>query len=190
MTRSGSTRSIAVLTAALCAGCAGSLNEEMTIGHSVELSTLTPDDRLPKPRANYEQTPPPSLIGISRDNWAPISFNVPVESVDHYATSSVQATFNDDNLRQSGAYPTEASVLEQTSGHGVAMQTLEGVASPFYSALDILMAFPRGIVEPPWAVQHSPRTGIQRTPRQFESGERAAPSPAPIQELPERPEIK
>jgi hypothetical protein len=145
-------------------GCAGSLNTSTRVGGAVTLGTLAPPDAVLHPRESYPPPPGPSLRGISRANWSEQVFLVPVDGAEHYAASSVHPRCTDQNLRQGAGFPTEHSTLESTTPASAFQQTLEAIAEPFYCGLDIVMALPRAVFDPPWTVQRSPRRALERAP--------------------------
>lgn len=168
----------------LSAGCQGPRNDGLTIGRSVEISTLAPTERVSLPRTDYDEHPTPSLRGVSRANWEPTAFTVPVDGVEHYAAFGVHPDFTDRTARQGGGHPTEQSALELSDEAGAGQQALEALAAPFYSGLDILMAVPRWVFHPPWTVMRSPRDAYERAPHGPAGGAPADAPPPPRPALP------
>lgn len=173
------------------AGCTAPNNTRATLGESTRLSTFTPAAELPKPTTSSEP-----LTSASREHWAPMVVIVPVDPVHHRPNYRVDARCAQSQARQRGEYPTVATATELCDEDSCCGQTLEGFASPFYAALDIVLWIPRAFGQGPFTRATSPQTGYERSPRRTPAtteasatttgpeapmphGEAAAPEPTP-----------
>ena len=152
--------------AAAVGGCS-SLNDDLTLGNELVMSTLAPDSSLFDPTTLPQgvTTPSgPSVMGITRENWEPIVFLVPIDGTEHRAVTGFHSRFTSDAW-QRVTFPTEETVLQDPTREHLALQSLEAVTAPLNSGMDILMAIPRMFVAHPWTVQESPREAYERGPR-------------------------
>jgi len=157
----------------LC-GCA-SINPELgpasPNGPSVSIDTLSPTatakakDRSPAQPALGESSP--SVVAVTRENWRPTQFVVPVSGVQHHPIyTDDKPHFARQTARARGEHPTQVSSLEVTTQESGGSLALEGLAAPVRAAWDILRMPVEVFVRPPWSVQQSPidKQPFQRGP--------------------------
>ncbi|MBX3357749.1 MAG: hypothetical protein KF745_04905 [Phycisphaeraceae bacterium] len=159
--------------------CVDNQNNDLTIGSApdrVTLPALETRANLASAQPPIDEAPPPSVVGVMRDNWQRVTFKVPIEYVSHQATSATNPTYTDENARQLGQYPTEASCVERPTSRSYGDEAWEGLAAPFYCGLDVVMALPRMFVAPPWTLQRSPGTAYERRPDEVPAFYKIAPA--------------
>jgi hypothetical protein len=167
------------------AGC-GWLNNELVVGDRSRapevapeqtsggylLSTFNPPDGVfdamaPGAPVRDAPVPPPSIVGVARENWAPVYFSVPVDGTEHWATHRSDPDWtHHTGAQRNEEYPTEFTVIHgRPTFDQNANQAIEGVLAPFYVGLDAVLMVPRLFVDPPWEVMTSPREWYQRAPQ-------------------------
>jgi hypothetical protein len=153
----------ALFALALLAGCQGA-NLNPQPGPHIALDTLRPTadfyERVDKPLVQSNA----SIAGLSRDNWAPVAFSVPVSGVEHkpiYTDDKPQRT--DSTARQRGEFPTQASAAQNSDDASLGDQAAEAALAPVRAGWDILWMVPKMIATPPGRTVSSPRVAYERS---------------------------
>lgn len=147
-------------------GCTSADNDRFRFGG---------DDMLPAYRTLSETTPDPtpSVTGLDRSHWEPVTLTAPVHGTAHRPTYAPSAFDLDSMPRQRGEYPTVESALDLGErDHGadawLAART-HGLA-----LVDTVMLVPRMVIRPPTATDWSPARSYSRIP-----GQDPAPAESP-----------
>jgi hypothetical protein len=156
-----------VLTLALLSGCSTTMNERPWIGQTennarggaVYLEMVQGEERPEAPLTNDG----PSLVSLSRDNWVPVVFTVPVDGVASRRAYTYQVTYADATARQRGQHPTPLSALE-LSGPTRMEQAWEGLANPFVTFGDFVLMPVRMVMHRPWREVYSFPPSFWRSP--------------------------
>ena len=111
--------------AALAAGCAGPLNDQIGLTGAESLPALSADPARDAPSVE------PSLDGLDRSHWPTTVVTVPLGQVEHWPTYTRNIYLGDTTARQRGEFPSVDSALEGDSG---SQQRLE-------SGLNLLVAY-------------------------------------------------
>ncbi len=135
--------------AALAAGCAGPLNDQIGLTSAEPLPALSAEPAPDAPSAE------PSLDGLDRSHWPTRMVAVPVRQVEHWPTYTRNIYLSNTTARQRGEFPTADSALE-----GGASVLDQG----FQSDLNLLVAplqipwFPVEVMGGRWPgqLEHSP----------------------------------
>jgi hypothetical protein len=148
-----------VACGALLCGCVAPGNDSNTLGRKQDLSPSLDAVQLPGLADNNSRpdTGPrgdtASLTGpnsrLSRANWAPTAFVVPVDGVDGLPTYSRQRQFADATARQRGDFPTPANALE-LGGDSLEARRDEVLFAPLDSFAQALLVVPRFFFVQPW----------------------------------------
>lgn len=204
-----------VLLAGGLAGCSTTMNERPWIGQTendakggaVYLDLVRAEERAEAPLTDDK----PSVVSLTRENWSPVLFVVPVDGVASRRTYTTEIYYADATARQRGEHPTPISSLE-LSGPTRTEQALEGLVNPFNAFGDLVMMPARMAVWWPWREVYSFPPSYWRGPefvlRRPLAGTMAdsvngqvAPPPqgpsapvlerpeTPVQPAPERPEV-
>ncbi len=111
--------------AALAAGCAGPLNDQIGLTGADPLPALSAEPAPDAPSAE------PSLDGLDRSHWPTTMVTVPLGQVEHWPTYTRNIYLGDTTARQRGEFPRVDSALE---GDSESEQGLE-------SGLNLLVAY-------------------------------------------------
>lgn len=156
-------RPLAVLVpvlAAVLSGCVMPANDRFAIGEGLEVEAIGPRST-PVPPTAASQVASPSLTGISRDNWAPLEYRVPVDGTVHTRIYAKRTFWADKTARQRGEYPTALSALEMING-SEDQQGLEALNNQFRAVTDLVLLLPRMAIWLPWVEKRSPDDAYRR----------------------------
>lgn len=158
--------------AGLCwlAGCAGPLNNEVSIGQAWLPATLDPAENRVEPFVAGQMVEPvePSVTSLDRSNWGQTRLLVPNDLPSHqprYTEWWLVTGYEGVPRRKLGRYPTAESALHMPDEADVAAETREGLVSPVAAAIDVVLFPIRAIAARPW---QRTRTGLhpyERAPR-------------------------
>lgn len=136
----------------LAAGCAGPLNNEVSVGQAWLPSTFdTRDDAI----AAVDSQPPvePSITSIDRTDWPSTRILAPNDRPAHqplYTQPWFATHYRGLERRRTGKYPTQQSALQMPTAADVKGQAREGLVSPVAAAVDLILFPIRAIFAPPW----------------------------------------
>ncbi|MHC4108704.1 MAG: hypothetical protein ACYSTY_11520 [Planctomycetota bacterium] len=135
--------------AALAAGCAGPLNDQIGLSAAEPLPALSAEPAREAPSAE------PSLHGLDRSHWPTIKVTVPGGQVEHWPAYTRNIYLSDTTARQRGEFPTVDSALE--GGASVLDQGLESDLNLLVALLQIPW-FPVEVIGGRWPgqLEHSP----------------------------------
>ena len=158
------------LAATTLASCAASLNSRDTLGGSLELPALSPDNGGAVRVADLQTAP---LTTISRADFEPRRFVVPVDGVRHqptYLLTGLPEAGDSASWRDAGTYPTVQGALDVRGDADFEMRN--AFAGPLAAALEIALSPIGLVITPPWSVTQSasPTRAAARA-----AGDKAAP---------------
>jgi hypothetical protein len=150
-------RTLAVLAAAMAAGCVHERNESLALHDTILMEALGPER--PGIALTSES---PSVTRIDRSGWEPTTVVVPVDGTAHFPTYVRVFSTVKETRRQRGEYATELSALDLDGG-SESKQQLEAVTQPFRALGNALLILPRMIFyRRPWQTLQSPRQAYER----------------------------
>ncbi|HYE61070.1 MAG TPA: hypothetical protein VD997_03660 [Phycisphaerales bacterium] len=157
----------AALAITLLAGCSTTMNERPWIGQTennarggaVYLDLVRAEERPEAPLTSDG----PSVVSLTRENWRPMVFTVPVDGVASRRNYTTELHFTDTTARQRGEHPTALSALE-LSGPTRTEQALEGLVNPFNAFGDAVLMPARMAVHWPWREVYSFPPSYWRAP--------------------------
>ncbi len=142
------------LSAMALASCGSSLNSRDTIGASVELPALSPDDAASVRIADLQTKP---LTTIGRADFAQRRFVVPVDAVRHQPTgllTGLPEAGDSHSWRDAGLYPTVEDALDVQGDP--AFEARNAFAGPLAAALELAFTPIGLVIAPPWSLTQSP----------------------------------
>lgn len=142
------------LAGLVLASCGASLNSRDTLGASVELPALSPDGASAVRVADLHTQP---LTTISRADFAPRRFVVPVDAVRHQPTgllTGLPEAGDSHSWRDAGLYPTVENSLDVQGDPG--FEARNAFAGPLAAALELAFTPIGLVIAPPWSLTQSP----------------------------------
>ena len=146
--------SSAACLAALLAGCAGPLNDQIGLTGAEPLPALSGVPARDAPSAE------PSLDGLDRSHWPITMVTVPVGQVEHWPTYTRTIDLGNTTARERGEFPSVDSSLEDDSG---SEQCLESCLNLLVAYLQIAW-WPVEVIGGRWPgqLEHSPAESYGR----------------------------
>lgn len=167
-------RSAALLLLLPLAACVSVTNDDPTLSDGTRLATTLPP--IENPAAM--QADPPSVTGLSRENWAQTTFSVPQREVTHqpiYRSRPVSLT--SETAYQRGDYPTPETA-GQFPHDSEGAQRAEAALEPLLSFADLFLMIPRAVMLPPLSPVRGPTVPVDRVPPALPQPAVAAPAKA------------
>ncbi len=150
---------IIALGAAALGGCATIDNDRLTVARA-ELPALA--GSASPISAPLREATAPSIIGIDRSNWPPITIELPSDGTRHHPSLTRTGPRYDRSLpRNRGRSPTATTALDLGSPLGPL--AWEGWSAPIRAGMDVVLAIPRlALAGGPGGAAHSPDAPYQR----------------------------
>jgi hypothetical protein len=183
-----------ITSAAICVGLAGaaatvgglsgcvSQNERVTIGDNLPIEAISQASPTAMNAGEMPATPgpmdqAPSITGIDRSSWTPMTYVVPVDGVGHQPIYRSDHKILLATARQRLEFPTAETCLEldgRPDRPVLGEEFSEAVSQPVIALGEAVLIVPRLVVEPQTRVVRSPLKSPQRTPV------KAVTLPAPV----------
>lgn len=141
----------------LAGGCVQS-NHRMTIGDDIGLPAFQAS--VPGEPANDA----PSLFSVTRAEWTPVVYHVPVDGVGHRPNYRTHWSSDDSLARARGEFPSATTALDLGQS-GSESQTVEALIAPVNAIFDLASVPVLLFVEPQTLEMRSPYRRYQRAPR-------------------------
>lgn len=151
---------LALLVGVVGGGLSGCVdaNHRLTVGDEQKLRAFEGE------QIETRRDDAPSLQGIDRSNWAPVTFHVPSDGVIHRPNYRTHWLDYDVTARAGGKFPTATSAYELGKS-GSESQITEGLVGPVNAVFDLLTVPVLLFAEPQTLEMRSPYRGYELQPR-------------------------
>jgi hypothetical protein len=151
---------LVLLVGAAGAGLSGCVdaNHRLTVGDEQKLRAFEGE------QIEARRDDAPSLLGVDRSNWAPVTFHVPSDGVIHRPNYRTHWLDYGVTARAGGKFPTATSAYELGKS-GSESQITEGLVGPVNAVFDMLTVPVLLFAEPQTLEMRSPYRGYELQPR-------------------------